>query len=73
MVKVEVVMDERTFLARAMLNLRLIKLSWALFFILIGVSWILENLKKINGDQMSALIYTEAADPAFIEPPEIYL
>ncbi len=57
MVKVEVVMDERALLARAMLNLRLIKLSWALFFILIGASWILENLEKINGDQMWALIY----------------
>lgn len=57
MVKVEVVMDEKALLARAMLNLRLIKLSWALFFILIGVSWILENLKKINGDQMWAFIY----------------
>jgi len=57
MVKVEVVMDERALLARAMLNLRLIKLSWALFFILIGTSWILENLKEINGDQMLALIY----------------
>ncbi|TAN45564.1 MAG: hypothetical protein EPN24_02140 [Candidatus Methanoperedens sp.] len=57
MAKVEVVMDERALLARAMLNLRLIKLSWALFFILIGASWILESLEKINGDQMWALIY----------------
>lgn len=57
MVKVEVIMDERALLARAMLNLRLIKLSRALFLILIGTSWILENLKKINGDQMLALIY----------------
>ncbi len=57
MVKVEVVMDEKGLLARAMLNLRLIKLSWALFFILIGTSWILENLKIITGDQMWALIY----------------
>ncbi len=57
MVKVEVVMDERALLARAMLNLRLIKLSWALFLILIGASWILENLEKIKGDQMWALIY----------------
>jgi len=57
MVKVEVMMDERALLARAMLNLRLIKLSWALFFILIGTSLILENLKEINGDQMWALIY----------------
>jgi hypothetical protein len=50
-------MDEKALLARAMLNIRLIKLSWALFFILIGASWILENLDKINGDQMWALIY----------------
>jgi len=57
MVKVEVVMDEKALIARAMLNLRLIKLSWALFFILIGTSLILENLKEINGDQMWALIY----------------
>lgn len=57
MIKVEVVMDERALLARAMLNLRLIKLSWALFLILIGASWILENLEKINGDKMWALIY----------------
>ena len=57
MAKVEVVMDERALLARAMLNLRLIKLSWALFFILFGASWILESLEKINGDQMWALIY----------------
>ena len=57
MVKVEVVMDERALIARAMLNLRLIKLSWALFLILIGASWILENLDKITGDQMWALIY----------------
>lgn len=57
MVKVEVIMDERALLARAMLNLRLIKLSRALFLILIGTSWILENLKKINGDQMLAIIY----------------
>ncbi len=57
MVKVEVVMDERALIARAMLNLRLIKLSWALFLILIGASWILENLDMINGDEMWALIY----------------
>ncbi|MBU3967648.1 MAG: hypothetical protein KKG76_09790 [Euryarchaeota archaeon] len=57
MVKVEVVMDERALLARAMLNLKLIKISWALFFILIGASWILENLDKINNAMMWALIY----------------
>jgi hypothetical protein len=57
MVKVEVVMDEKALLSRAMLNLRLIKLSWALFLILIGTSWILVKLPWINGDQMWALIY----------------
>jgi hypothetical protein len=57
MVKVEVVMDERALLARAMLNLRLIKLSWALFFILIGASWILESLYKLDNTQKWALIY----------------
>ncbi len=56
MVKVEV-MDERALLARAMLNLRLIKISWALFLIIIGASWILENLRRINSDEMWALIY----------------
>jgi len=34
--KVEVVMDEKTLNARHTLNFRLVKLSWALFFILIG-------------------------------------
>lgn len=58
MVKVEVVMDERALLARAMLNLRLIKLSWALFFILIGASWILNSAKSINDENMQALIYS---------------
>ncbi|TRZ92414.1 MAG: hypothetical protein D4R88_00310 [Methanosarcinales archaeon] len=57
MVKVEVVMDDRALLARAMLNLRLIKLSWALFFILIGVSWILESLSQLGSTQKWALIY----------------
>ncbi|MDD5616261.1 MAG: hypothetical protein PHH85_08680 [Candidatus Methanoperedens sp.] len=57
MVKVEVVMDEKALLARAMLNLRLIKLSWALFFILIGGSWILESLHKIDSTQKLALVY----------------
>ncbi len=57
MVKVEVLMDDRALLARAMLNLRLIKLSWALFLILIGASWIFENLDKINSAMMWALIY----------------
>jgi hypothetical protein len=60
MVKVEVVMDERALLERAMFNLRLIKLSWGLFFILIGANWILESLDKINVDQMWALIYAES-------------
>ncbi|MCZ7357242.1 MAG: hypothetical protein O8C66_10165 [Candidatus Methanoperedens sp.] len=57
MVKVEVVMDEKTFIARQMLNLRLIKLSWALFFILIGGSWILEGLGRIGNAQKWVLIY----------------
>ncbi len=57
MVKVEVVMDERALLARAMLNLRLIKLSWALFFILIGASWILESIYKLESTQKWALVY----------------
>jgi hypothetical protein len=57
MVKVEVVMDEKTFLARQMLNLRLVKLSWALFFILIGGSWILESIGKVSNAQKWSLIY----------------
>ena len=57
MIKVEVVMDERALLARAMLNLRLIKLSWALFFILIGASWILESLSQLGNTQKWALVY----------------
>ncbi len=57
MVKVEVVMDERAYIARHMLNLKLIKFSWALFFILIGVSWILESLHKISNTEKWALIY----------------
>lgn len=57
MVKVEVMMDERTIIARSMRNLKLIKLSWALFFILIGGSWILESLNQISNGQKWALIY----------------
>jgi len=57
MVKVEVVMDEKALLSRAMLNLRLIKLSWAFFFILIGASWILESLFKVESTQKWALVY----------------
>lgn len=57
MVKVEVMMDERAVYARNMLNLRLVKLSWALFFILVGGSWILENVQRIDYTQMWALIY----------------
>ena len=57
MVKVEVMMDEKAVHAKNMLNLRLIKLSWALFFILIGGSWILENIQRIDDTQMWALIY----------------
>ena len=57
MVKIEVVMDDKALLARAMFNLRLIKLSWALFFILIGGSWILESLHTLNSTQKWALLY----------------
>ncbi|KPQ41813.1 MAG: hypothetical protein MPEBLZ_03630 [Candidatus Methanoperedens nitroreducens] len=57
MAKVEVVMDEKALLARRMLNFKLVKLSWALFFILIGGSWILESLKKIDGTQKWGVIY----------------
>ncbi len=57
MVTVEVVMDEKAVHAKNMLNLRLVKLSWALFFILVGGSWIFENVQRINDTQMWALIY----------------
>jgi hypothetical protein len=57
MVKVEVMMDEKAVYAKNMLNLRLVKLSWALFFILVGGSWILDNIQRINDTQMWALIY----------------
>ncbi len=57
MVKVEVMMDEKALIAKHMLNLKLIKLSWALFFILIGGSWILESLQRIDNTQKWALIY----------------
>jgi hypothetical protein len=57
MVKVEVVMDEKALLARHMLNHRLVKFSWALFFILIGGSWILESMHRIDTTQKWALIY----------------
>jgi hypothetical protein len=57
MAKVEVVMDEKALLARHMLNFKLVKLSWALFFILIGGSWILESLKEIDNNQKWGIIY----------------
>ncbi len=57
MVKVEVMMDEKAVYAKNMLNLRLVKLSWALFFILVGGSWILDNIQRINDTQMWALIF----------------
>ncbi|MCE8423406.1 MAG: hypothetical protein J5U17_11630 [Candidatus Methanoperedens sp.] len=57
MVKVEVVMDDKALLSRHMLNLKLIKLSWALFFILIGSTWILESLNRIDNMQKWAFIY----------------
>ncbi len=57
MVKVEVVLDEKGLIARSMLNLKLIKLSWALFFILLGGSWILESIQSIDNSQKWALVY----------------
>lgn len=57
MVKVEVMMDEKALIAKHMLNLKLIKFSWALFFILMGGSWILESLGRIDNTQKWALIY----------------
>ena len=60
MVKVEVMMDEKALLAKHMLNLKLIKFSWALFFILIGGSWILESMNRIDNTQKWALIYAGA-------------
>jgi hypothetical protein len=57
MVKVEIVMDERALLARQMLNLKLVKFSWALFFILIGGSWTLESMHRISNTEKWALIY----------------
>lgn len=57
MAKVEVVMDEKALIARHMLNFKLVKLSWALFFILIGGSWILESLKKIDNTEKWGIIY----------------
>ena len=57
MVKVEVVMDEKALHARNTLNFKLMKLSWALFFILFGVSWILESLQKIGNSQKWGLIF----------------
>lgn len=55
--KVEVLMDEKALYARHMLNFKLVKLSWALFLILIGGSWILESLGKIDNSQKWAIIY----------------
>jgi hypothetical protein len=60
MVKVEVMMDEKALLAKHVLNLKLIKFSWALFFILIGGSWILESMNRIDNTQKWALIYAGA-------------
>ncbi len=57
MVKVEVMMDEKALHARHMLNRKLIKLSWALFFILVGGSWILESLQRIDNIQKWGLMY----------------
>ncbi|VVB87219.1 Uncharacterised protein [uncultured archaeon] len=41
-------MDEKAFISQQMLNLILIKLSWALFFILVGGSWILGSLARVS-------------------------
>jgi hypothetical protein len=57
MVKVEVMMDEKALQARHMWNFKLVKLSWALFFILIGGSFILGNLYNIDNSQKEAIIY----------------
>lgn len=57
MAKVEVMMDEKALIARHRLNLKLIKLSWALFFILMGGSWIMEGMQRINNAEKWALIY----------------
>ena len=57
MVKVEVVMDEKALHDRHMWNFKLVKLSWALFFILIGGGFILESLKKLDNSQKWAIIY----------------
>ncbi|NJD77375.1 MAG: hypothetical protein FIB08_09820 [Candidatus Methanoperedens sp.] len=56
MVKVEVVMDEKTLIARHMLNYRLKKLSWALFFIILGGSFILESAGTIDNNQKWIII-----------------
>ncbi|PWB54009.1 MAG: hypothetical protein C3F06_05560 [Candidatus Methanoperedenaceae archaeon] len=55
--KVEVLMDEKILHARHMLNFKLVKLSWALFLILIGGSWMLESLGKIDYSQKWGIIY----------------
>ncbi len=57
MAKVEIVMDEKALHAKHILNLKLVKLSWALFFILLGGSWIIENLHIIGNTQKWAFIY----------------
>ncbi len=57
MVKVEVMMDEKSIYARTMLHAKLIKLSFALFFILLGGSWILESTHMIDSNQQWAFMY----------------
>jgi hypothetical protein len=57
MVKVEVVMDEKALHAMHIWNFKLVKLSWALFFILIGGSFMLESLQKIDNSQKWYIIY----------------
>src|SRR5659263_58354 len=57
MVTVEVVMDEKALHARNVWNFKLVKLSWALFFILIGGSFILASLHKIDDSHKWPIIY----------------
>lgn len=57
MAKVEVLMDEKAHAARNQLNYKLIKFSWAIFFILVGGSWILENIGAVDNTEKWAVIY----------------
>ena len=57
LMKVEVMMDEKALQVRHRLNFKLVKLSWALFFILVGGSWVLESLNRLNSSQKWGIIY----------------